>query len=544
MTIKLRGADLVVRALAAAGTTKIFTLSGNHIMPIFDASIGSGMELVHVRHEAAAVHMADAWGRLTGTPGVALVTGGPGHANAVGALYTALAAEAPMVLLSGHAPLDELGLGSFQEMRQAEMAAPAAKASWTATSAAGLGRDIATAFRIARSGRPGPVHVSLPSDLLEAEVEDDGTLAPVPSAFEAAPSDAAVPTAALVRLLGEAASPLVIFGPQFDTRGGRDLVTRVADTLDAPAVVMASPRGINDPSLGAFASVLAEADLVVLLGKPVDFTLKFGRAPTIAAECRVALVEPDAALRQRAAKVFGDRLLLLSEADPTATATALAEEAPAATRRPWRRDAEARIAFRPPSWRTARAATPGLLHPAELCLAVADVVAHHPDAVVIADGGEIGQWAQACLPVGRRLINGVAGSIGASLPFAIAARLAAPGAPVIALLGDGTFGFHMAEIDTAVRHGAPFVAVIGNDARWNAEHQIQVKSYGAARAVGCDLEPTAYDAVAVALGGQGRTITDRATLITSLREAIADARPWCLNVRIESIAAPVVRMPT
>ena len=121
----------------------------------------SGIDLVHVRHEAAAVHMADAWARTTGEVGVALVTGGAGHANAIGALCTAAASESPVLLLSGHAALDEIGLGAFQEMRQADLAEPVTKASWTARSAAGLADDIARAMRIARSGRPGPVHVSL-----------------------------------------------------------------------------------------------------------------------------------------------------------------------------------------------------------------------------------------------------------------------------------------------------------------------------------------------------------------------------------------------
>src|ERR687895_352814 len=142
----MRGADVVARTLAAAGARHLFTLSGNHVMPVFDAVLDTGISLVHVRHEAAAVHMADAWGRLTGEPGIALVTGGPGHANAVSALYTALASQSPMVLISGHAPLDELGRGAFQEMRQAEMAAPVTKASSTVKSADMLGTELARAW--------------------------------------------------------------------------------------------------------------------------------------------------------------------------------------------------------------------------------------------------------------------------------------------------------------------------------------------------------------------------------------------------------------
>src|SRR3569833_970439 len=171
-TDTFRGADIIARSLARLGSTREFTLSGKHIMSIFDAALDAGLDLVHVRHEAAAVHMADAHGRLTGQPGIALVTGGPGHANAVGALFTALGAESPMVLLSGHDATWELGRGGFQELAQAEMAKPVSKASWTASATATLGHDIAEAIRIATSGRPGPVHVSLPSDLLDARVAE------------------------------------------------------------------------------------------------------------------------------------------------------------------------------------------------------------------------------------------------------------------------------------------------------------------------------------------------------------------------------------
>ena len=105
------------------------------------------------------------------------------------------------------------------------------------------------------------------------------------------------------------------------------------------------------------------------------------------------------------------------------------------------------------------------------------------------------------------MINGAAGSIGSALPFAVAARLAQPEAPVIAVMGDGTFGFHCAEIDTAVRYGLPFLAVVGNDARWNAEYQIQLRDYGRERAIGCELLPSRYDKVCIGFGGHGEHVT-------------------------------------
>src|SRR6266540_2158856 len=166
-----RGADLVAEALVTAGVRRLFSLSGNQILSVYDATIGTGIGIIHTRHEAAAVHMADAWGRLTEEPGVALVTAGPGHMNALSALYGALMAESPVVLLSGASPLSQAGRGAFQEMDQAAAAAPVAKASWIASKAERLGEDIAIALDLAQNGRPGPVHVSLPGDLLESEVD-------------------------------------------------------------------------------------------------------------------------------------------------------------------------------------------------------------------------------------------------------------------------------------------------------------------------------------------------------------------------------------
>src|SRR4051812_29951283 len=187
MASTLRGADIVIRTLERAGYTKIFTLSGNHIMSLFDAAIDSKLDLLHVRHEAASVHMADAYGRLTGKPGIAWVTGGPGHANAVAALFTAQGQESPLVLLSGHTETDQLGRGGFQELRQAEMAAPVSKASWMATDTATVGMEVAKAVRIATSGRPGPVHLSLPSDVLDATVAEADVVWPEPADFTPAP---------------------------------------------------------------------------------------------------------------------------------------------------------------------------------------------------------------------------------------------------------------------------------------------------------------------------------------------------------------------
>jgi acetolactate synthase I/II/III large subunit len=542
----VRGAEILIETLRRARVRKIFTLSGNHIMPIFDAALGSGIDLVHVRHEAAAVHMADAWARMTGEVGIALVTGGAGHANAIGALCTATASESPLLLLSGHAGLNEIGLGAFQELRQTDLAEPVTKASWTASTAAGIPDDLACAFRVARSGRPGPVHVSLPFDVLEHRIEaparwpDTAAFDPEPMAL--APADARQ----ILAEIADARRPLIVAPPALCTRRGRTLMAALENAIRVPVIPMESPRGINDPCLGCYTEVLADADLIVLVGKPLDFTLRFGRSPPLHPGCRWIAIEPDAVHAARIAKIPKERLVCHATADAAGAIGALIEASPASRGKSppeaWFDRVHESVAYRPPSWREAQTRPDAPTHPAELCRQLKDFLARFAYAVFVSDGGEIGQWAQAIISAPDRLINGPAGAIGASIPFAIAAKAARPDAAVLAVVGDGSFGFHMAEFDTAVRYGLPIVVVVGNDSRWNAEYQIQLREYGAQRAQGCTLAPAArYDLVATALGGHCEFVTCAADLPAALERAFASSKPACVNVLTESVAAPVIR---
>jgi acetolactate synthase-1/2/3 large subunit len=341
--------------------------------------------------------------------------------------------------------------------------------------------------------------------------------------------------------LRAAAKPLVICGPAMCTERGRKTMRAAAGALDAPVVGMESPRGINDPGLGAFADLLSDADLVVLVGKPLDFTLRFGEA--LSPSCKWIVIDPDAALIVRATKAMRERLLLSTVADAQVAIETLTKRSATERAKPsaWREHVSGVLAYEPPQWKSVRAKTPDCVHPVELCKAIGNFVEKHPGATFVSDGGEIGQWAQALVKTDRRMINGVAGTIGVSLPFAIAAQLAYPEHPVVAVMGDGTFGFHMAEFDTAVRYDLPIIAVVGNDARWNAEYQIQLRQYGAERAKNCDLLPSRYDRVAEALGGFGTLVSTAADLPDALDRAYLSGKPACINVMIESVAAPVIR---
>jgi acetolactate synthase-1/2/3 large subunit len=536
------GANALVAALKLAKVKTIFTLSGNHIMPIFDALLDSDIKLIHTRHEAAAVHMADAYARLTGEVGIALVTGGPGHANAIAALYTAQMAESPVILISGHAPLGQLGTGAFQEMAQADLASPLVKAALTSNSIEAIPFDLAKAIKLAKSGRPGTVHLSLPSDLLEGTYLNASNL-PTEQEFtdkETLASSEAIET--ILQALQAAQRPIILTGPQMQSQARRKQLNALEQALGIPVVGMESPRGINDPCLGAFPEVLAKSDCVLLLGKKLDFTLKFGQFSSFAKDCQFLQLDPEAAEIQRASVSLGKRLQLSVLSDVQSSITLLMKSVIATnfisgSHQAWLQEVKTAINYRPNDWQSATV-EPGRVHPAQAFAVLQTILDSHPDSVLISDGGEIGQWAQACLQAPNRIINGVAGSIGSGPPFASAASLVKPNVPIVTVMGDGSFGFHCAEIDTAVRYKLPFLLVIGNDACWNAEHQIQLRDYGQERLIGCDLLPTRYDKVCEGFGGHGELVTELGTLLPATKRALASNLPSCINLMIPSLAAP------
>jgi acetolactate synthase-1/2/3 large subunit len=314
----------------------------------------------------------------------------------------------------------------------------------------------------------------------------------------------------VLEVLKKAKKPLLIAGPVSSNARGRAELRKFEEATGIPSIVMESPRGVNDPSLGLLAEVLAAADVVVLAGKRRDFTLKFGAA--FGPDCRV----------------------IETEGGPIrAGAGAWAKSG-------WLDEVRSALAFRPAAWQTLASKPGGPLHPVEVGREVQKLL-DAPQAVLVSDGGEFGQWAQATVRAEHRIINGVAGAIGAALPFAAAAKLALPGSTVVAMLGDGTFGFHAAEIDTAVRRNLGYVAVVGNDSCWNAEYQIQLRSYGAPRAQGLDLLPTRYDRVAAAFGAHGEQVERPAELAPALGRTARAGRPACVNVMIERLPAPVFR---
>ena len=534
------GAELLIESLIAAGVKHLFTLSGNQILSLYDASIGRDIDLIHTRHEAAAVHMADGWGRLTEQPGVALLTAGPGHCNAISALYGALMAESPVVLLSGHSPHAQIGSGAFQEIDQVATAKPVTKAAWLVEDADHLDEAVTTALSLACEGRPGPVHLSLPTDVLEATVS--------PQSLQGTDKDLAstgIPPTNdmddILRQLTEATHPLILVGPAM----GRPLrwteVEQLSEATGIPALPMESPRGVNDPWLHQATNCLSQADLVLLVGKKLDFSLRFGQPPFFSEGCRFIQIDADAS--QLRTEKPGVRTI---HAEPTDIMRQLitAVQALEGSRKKsqydsWQAEVVAARTTTPSEWKQIRASADQPIHPLRVCEALQPFL--DDDAVFVSDGGEFGQWVQAGLDAEHRLINGPAGSIGSAIPMGLAAKLAPPQRPVFVFLGDGTFGYHAMEFDTALRYDLPIIAVVGNDARWNAEHQLQIQNYGEGRTVGCELLPSRYDEVIEALGGHGEFVQHPDDLTPAVERALASGLPACINIAIESVSAPTFR---
>jgi acetolactate synthase-1/2/3 large subunit len=530
----VNGATLLARSLARAGVGPIFTLSGNQILPVYEAGLDLGFRFIDGRHESAVAHMADAWGRLTGRPGVCLVTAGPGHTNALTGLVTAHFSESPMILLSGGSSLAQAGMGGFQELDQAGVARPLCKAAWAAQTPEELPGLIARAWRTSLEGVPGPVHLTLPFDVLQARIDDANVTMPEEAAYAPVPvraDEATVERA--ISLLSTARRPVLLGSPSAWRGEAGERLRVFLDLVKVPAFVIESPRGLTDPSLHGLGAELRNADVVLLLC-PQDFTIGFA-GPAALGDAWLIQVAASASEigknRRTEIGLVGDASSVLGQL----TQAAHQHFWPSLGWRTQLDEAHRRnLAQLAPV--ESRDDTP--IHPLRLATIVRDAL--DDGASVALDGGEIGQWARWAIGTGRftTVGNGKLGGIGCGIPFAIAAKVARPAHRSVAFVGDGTFGFHGLELDTAVRFNVPIVVVVGNDAGWAAERHRQRELYGPDRVVATDLLPTRYDLVAEALGCHGEHVTRAEELRPALDRAFASGKPACINVEIASIPSP------
>lgn len=545
----LRGAHLALRCLKLEGIRKLFTIVGDTILPICDAAVDEGMDLVDTRHEAAALHMADAWSRVTGEPAVALVTGGPGFANAISALPPIHASESPVILLAGCGELVERGMYGFQEIDQVGLAAPATKGSWMVPDRRRIPGMIATAFRTALEGRRGPVHLTIPIDIQEAAVAESETPAYPPSEYRPAGRSLGDPAlvAQAIDVLGNAERPVVVAANAARASLAPPDLRDFVEATNLPCFTVEQARGLlsddhplcfgyGDPALNDTAKHFREADAVLLLGKRLDHRYRYGRPPFFNAAATLIQVDPSPAEIGRNRGVHVGIV-----GDVGAVVRQMTEAARGAERwtgvAAWRRQlGKTREAQRLRFEALGTDETP--LHAVRVLRDVETFT--DDDTILVVDGGDFAGWGRSYLRArnaGGWLRLGPLGQLGCGVPYAIAAKLARPEADVLLLIGDGSFGFYGIEFDTAVRHGAAFTAVMGNDALWGIDRNFQLAYYG--RAVGTELRPVRYDKMVEALGGHGEHVTQPGEIVPAIRRARESGRPSLVSVTIRNTPCPL-----
>jgi len=512
------------------GVTAMFTLSGGHVFPLYDGAVKADppLRLVDVRHEQTAVFAAEGLARLTRVPGLAAVTAGPGVTNSVSAVTSAWFNGAPVVVLGGRSPDYLWGKGALQEMDHVPLLAPVTKRAWTEHAADRVASSVNEALRLALTPHRGPVFCDFPLEAIygEATVDFPDTALPAPS-----PPDGQ-DVAAIAALLGQARRPVLVLGSDVWLGGAEETARLCAEALRLPVITNGQGRGIlpRGHSLlvtRARSVALAEADLVIVAGVPLDFRLRYGSFGPQDAPAKVVHVADSpggiAAHCPLAASASGDL---------GAFFTALAD---ACGQRP-AGDMEWLAQLRG----TARAAVA-----ADTSLLETEASPVHPmriygellrelddDAVVIGDGGDFvsfaGRVIEPAFP-GRWLDPGPYGCLGTGLGYAIGARLAHPSSQVVLLLGDGAAGLSLMDVDTLVRHNLPVVMIVGNNSAWGLEKAPMKAVYG--YDVAADLRPqTRYDEVVSALGGAGEMVTSPAGIAPALKRAFNSDVPYLVNV--------------
>lgn len=538
----MSGAQIIARALRTEGVDTIFTLAGDHILPLLDTLDDEGFRLVDCRHEQAAVHMAEMWARVTGELGVVAVTT-PGHANALPGLINAMSTESPILNIAGSADLRNYHRGAMQEIDQVGIARTVTKGAWLAHDPRRIPDLIATAIRTAFEGRRGPAHLTIPVDVQSEIVEDDVRFVPRDAYRRTQPIVASLEgVAEAVRILREAERPVIVAGTPAAYGDWGEIYERLIETTKIPFLTEEAARGIVpddhpycfgffDLSQHAAANLIREADAALFLGKMLDFTIGFGSV--IPDGAKVIQVEPDA---MQAGRNRGVALALVGDVGPIAAQLADEAAKSAWTERPWverfrsavaeqRERLEAHIAEETP------------LRSMFVHRALAQRLRR--DDVLVFDGGDYAYYGRAHLPAlaprGWHYLPNL-GMLGQSVPMAIAAKLARPESRAFCIVGDGAFGFNAMELDTAVRHGLKVVFLVGNDAAWGIDKNLQLGLYG--KAVVTDLAPSRYDLVAQGLGAHGELVERPEELGPAFDRALAANGPALLNIRVRSEISP------
>jgi acetolactate synthase-1/2/3 large subunit len=531
---QITGGQIVAKTLKQAGVTTIFTLSGVHIIDIYNGCLDEGIRIIDVRHEQTAAHAAEAWSRLTGIPGVAVVTAGPGVTDAVTGVANAFRNQTPMLLIGGQAPRSQLLKGGLQELDHVSLMKPITKFSTSVSDTERIPEFITSALREAFNGRPGPSFLEIPMDVLDAAVDLNNVTFPAYCRSQGRLHGDPALIKQAASLLERAERPAIIAGTQvWHCRADSELTSFVEKTR-IPTYLNGAARGCLSGDCPTFMTrsrrhALSKADVVMVIGTPFDFRLAYGKR--ISKDAKVIQIDLDYGElghnRDIDVGIQGDVKAVLTQLTEAIT--------PPMYKGPWLEELryiEKDLLEKDRPFIDSDAIP---IHPLRLAREINDFMAE--DAIFIADGGDVVTMSAGvvtpCVP-GRWLDPGPLGTLGVGTPFAIAAKAAMPHTEIIVLFGDGAFGLTGFDYDTLVRFNMPVIGVVANNAAWNQVRYGQMERYGRIRGeVANTLNPLRYDRIVEAMGGHGEHVTDPSHIRPALERARSSGKPSLINVMVD-----------
>ncbi|MEK9868618.1 MAG: thiamine pyrophosphate-binding protein [Gammaproteobacteria bacterium] len=535
--MKMHGGKLAARALKQAGVECIFTLSGGHVMAIYDGCLDEGIQVIDVRHEQAAVHAADAWSRLNpGKIGCAVLTAGPGVTDGVTGVANAWRANSPILVIGGQGPFNNMRRGSLQEMDHVSLMKPITKWADACYDTRRIPDYIEMGIRHAVSGNPGPAFLEIPMDILSGEVEVDNVRFPDIRTTPPVLSPETASLEAALEILQQAERPVMMAGTSVKWSNASSSIQAFIEKTHIPTFVNGMGRGTVKPGTPELLNrvrkeAMQQCDVFVCAGVLLDFRLAFGRSIPADAKIIQFDIENELIGTNRSADAFivgnlSSSFRGMSEAIDAAGANLDFSE--------WRDQLSARETELEADFSAQLNSDEVPIDPLRLCREVRDFVANK-DVILIGDGGDIVAQASKVLPVPEEncwMDPGPLGTLGVGMPFALAAQLAKPEKRVLIIYGDGSFGLNGFEYDTAVRFDLPIVGIVGVDGAWGQMIRPQAAIYGANRVVATKLNFTRYDKIVEAMGGHGEYCEKPEEIGPALERAFASGKPALVNVVI------------
>ncbi len=533
----MTGAQALIRQLTSRGVEFLAMLCGNGTEPIIEAAHEADLPLIHTRNEQAASYITDSYARLTRRVGVCVVSSGIAHVNAMAGLLNAHYDGAPMLLITGSNESDTLGRGGFQDLDQVGLCESICKHAELVTHTERIPQAVAECFHAATTGRPGPTHLTIPRDVLQGEIADGTPAPPLGERGRVEHSGQPLQEDAMraARMIAEAERPLIVAGGGcFYADAGPELL-ELGELVGAPVVTPIWDRGVvNRPSehfmgvIGAASGeppLLEEADLLIIAGADIDYRLKYLDRPPLREDLRVIRIDVDPG---RLYQAIAPDLALL--ADPKSALTAVAGAYDGSAHETWMGAATEMHAEFYGTWDERPDAPEGAMVGWDIARAVADVL--EDDMILAMDGGNIGQWLHMTLCRSSYpealLTCGASGVVGYGIPGAMAAKLAFPERKVLLVIGDGSLGFCIPEMQSAVRHELPFVAVVADDEAWGIVVTGQ-RSRGAP-CVASELGRCGWAQAAIGFGARGVRVEAPDQIAPAIEEGFASGVPTLVEV--------------